>query len=79
MRGVWAESVSDEGAVSDTGTIGDISEEVQPEEDMTEVPEVDVDVYYALRKRPRGAVRGGAHPSIRRNKSRWSRRCSWRS
>lgn len=43
MSSVWAESVSDEGAVSDTETIGNISEEVQPEEGMTEVPEVDED------------------------------------
>ena len=43
MSSVWAESVSDEGVVSDTGTIGEISEEVQLEEDMAEVPEVDED------------------------------------
>lgn len=43
MSSVWADSVSDEGVVSDTGTIGEISEEVQLEEDMTEVPEVDED------------------------------------
>jgi len=41
MRSVWAESASSEGVVSDTGTIGNSTEELPLEEDMTEVPELD--------------------------------------
>jgi len=41
MRSVWAESASSEGVVSDTGTIGNSTEEMPLEEDMTEVPELD--------------------------------------
>lgn len=41
MSGVWADSVSDEGVVSDTGTIGNSTEDMPPEEDMTEEPGVD--------------------------------------
>lgn len=43
MNSVWAESASDEGVVSDTGTIGSSSEDVPVEENMAEVPEVDED------------------------------------